>query len=206
MAGTYTHQFDTAVYKGSSTIHTRLFINGKWVDPVKGGSIEVVNPATGQVITSVSAGTKEDVDIAVEAAKKAYKTSWGLRVPGYTRGRLLSKLADLLEENAAEFGALEALDVGKVYIRAKLGDIASTVKVLRYYAGWADKVQGKTIETRETKLAYTRHEPYGVVVSAHLFQFFFLKEVIYRDKLFPGTSPWVCLDGKSGPPLQPETQ
>jgi len=163
MPGTYTHKFDTPVYKGEVTIHTGLFIGGQWVDPVEGGTIDVVNPATGKVITSISVGSKKDVDIAVDAAKKAYKTTWGLHCPGAVRGKLLSKLADLIEEQKDEFAALEALDVGKIWAGAKKGDISSVVACLRYYAGWADKVQGKTIETSENKLAYTRHEPYGVV-------------------------------------------
>ncbi|KIM37663.1 hypothetical protein M413DRAFT_76887 [Hebeloma cylindrosporum] len=163
MPGTYTHKFDTPAYKGEVTINTGLFIGGKWVDPVEGGTIDVVNPATGKVITAVSVGTKQDVDLAVDAAKKAYKTTWGLHCPGAQRGRLLNKLADLLEQHLDEFAALEALDVGKVFVKARVSDIGGTIATLRYYAGWADKVQGKTIETRETKFAYTRHEPYGVV-------------------------------------------
>jgi aldehyde dehydrogenase (NAD+) len=69
---------------------------------------------TGKVITAVSAGSKKDVDIAVDAAKKAYKTSWGLKVPGAQRGRLLNKLADLMEEHADEIAAIETLDVGEI--------------------------------------------------------------------------------------------
>ncbi|KAG6837020.1 hypothetical protein H0H93_016227 [Arthromyces matolae] len=122
--------------------------------------------ATGKVITPVSVGSSKDVDIAVDAAKKAFKTSWGLKVPGSVRGKLLYKLAELLERDIDEFAALESLDVGKckVYARAKAGDIRHCIDVFRYYAGWADKVQGKTIETSEDKFAYTRHEPYGVVM------------------------------------------
>ncbi|KAF9463983.1 aldehyde dehydrogenase [Collybia nuda] len=123
----------------------------------------VTNPASGKVITSVAAGSSKDVDIAVNAAKQAYKTVWGLKCPGVTRGRLLNKLADLLERDMDELAALEALDVGKVWDNAKNVDVGSTIAVLRYYAGWADKVHGKTIETNDKKLAYTRHEPYGVV-------------------------------------------
>ncbi|KDR73245.1 hypothetical protein GALMADRAFT_142376 [Galerina marginata CBS 339.88] len=163
MPGTYTHKFDTPSYKAESTIHTGLFIGGKWVDPVEGGTIDVINPATGKVITSVAVGTKKDVDLAVDAAKQAYKTSWGLKCPGAVRGKLLNKLADLLEKHQDEFAALEALDVGKVFEKAKSSDIGGSIAVIRYYAGWADKIQGKTIETRDTKFAYTRHEPYGVV-------------------------------------------
>ena len=68
--------------------------------------------ATGKIITPVSVGTKEDVDIAVAAAKKAFKTTWGLKCPGLERGKLLNKLADLIMENADELAALEVLNVG----------------------------------------------------------------------------------------------
>ncbi|KAF7760325.1 hypothetical protein Agabi119p4_11001 [Agaricus bisporus var. burnettii] len=164
MPQTYTHTFDTPVYKGSVTINTGLFIGGQWVDPVDGGDrIDVIDPCTGKVITSVAAGTSKDVDIAVAAAEKAYKTSWGLKVPGSERGKLMAKLADLVEQHADELAALEALNGGKPFYMAKLGDIALVIKALRYYAGWADKIHGKTIETNENKMAYTRHEPYGVV-------------------------------------------
>ena len=69
-------------------------------------------PATGKVITSIAAGTKADVDIAVEAAQKAFKTSWGLKVPATERGRLLFKLADLMEQHIEQFAALDALSNG----------------------------------------------------------------------------------------------
>ncbi|KAG6901632.1 hypothetical protein C0995_009800 [Termitomyces sp. Mi166 len=146
MPGTFTYNFDTPAFKGTSTIHT-----GR----------SSLQSATGKVITAVAAGSAKDVDIAVAAAKKAYKTSWGLKVPGTMRGKLMYKLVELLERDIDEFAALESLDV---YGHAKAGDIRMTIDVFRYYAGWADKVQGKTMETTEDKLAYTRHEPYGVVM------------------------------------------
>ncbi|KAG1905320.1 putative 1-pyrroline-5-carboxylate dehydrogenase [Suillus fuscotomentosus] len=159
----FTYQFDTPSYKGTSTVSTGLFINGKFIEPVEKGTIEVVNPVNGKIITSVAAGTAADIDNAARAARKAYKERWGLKVPGVQRGRMLSKLADLLEANADEFAALEALDVGKAFRAARNGDVSASIAALRYYAGWADKIQGKTIETNEKKLAYTRHEPVGVV-------------------------------------------
>ncbi|KAF9016057.1 aldehyde dehydrogenase [Hymenopellis radicata] len=163
MPSTFQQTLDTPTYKGTVNINTGLFINGKFVDPVKGGSIDVYNPATGKLLTSVAAGSKEDVDIAVAAAKQAYKTSWGLKVPGTQRGKLLNKLADLIERDLDEFAALESLNTGKPFAVSKRFDIGATVSTIRYYAGFADKIQGKTIETSELKLAYTRHEPYGVV-------------------------------------------
>ncbi|KAG7441437.1 aldehyde dehydrogenase [Guyanagaster necrorhizus] len=163
MSQTFSYDFDTPTFKGTTKVHTGLFINGKFVAPAEGGSIEVVNPATGKTITSVAAGTKKDVDLAVKAAKEAYKKSWGLKCPGSERGRLLSKFADLVEQHIDELSALETLNVGKPFLVAKTLDVTSVVAVLRYFAGWADKIQGKVIETNADKLSYTRHEPYGVV-------------------------------------------
>ncbi|PFH45469.1 hypothetical protein AMATHDRAFT_9185 [Amanita thiersii Skay4041] len=163
MPATYTHNFDTSVFKGKVTINTGLFIDGKWVDPIEPATIDVVDPTNGQVITSVSAGSTKDVDVAVAAAKKAYKTVWGLHTPGYERGQLLGKLADLMEKHAEELTALEALNVGKTFKHARVADVGGAIKCIRYYAGWADKVHGQTIETNDSKFAYTRHEPFGVV-------------------------------------------
>ncbi|KAI0812785.1 aldehyde dehydrogenase [Irpex lacteus] len=165
MASLYTHVFDTPVYKGTVSVNTGLFIDGKFVEPVHKQSIETVNPVTGEVITKVYAGTTEDVDIAVAAAKRAYKSSWGLKVPAYERGRLLGKLADLLEEHKDELAALEALDAGKLFLHTSLFEVPTAIQVARYFAGWADKNFGQTIETSESKFAYTRHEPIGVVAA-----------------------------------------
>lgn len=184
MPSTFTYQFDTPTYKGTSTVPTGLFINGKFVEPIEKGTIEVPNPVNGKVITSVAAGTAADIDIAAQAARKAYKERWGLKVPGAQRGRMLNKLADLLEANANEFAALEALDVGKAFKTARMADVPGSVAVIRYYAGWADKIQGKTIETNEKKMAYTRHEPIGVVGA-----------------IIPWNFPLTMLSWKIGPAL-----
>lgn len=119
--------------------------------------------ATGQVLTKISVGTAKDVDLAVKAAQKAYETVWGLKCPGSTRGKLLMHLADLMEEHAAELAAVESLDNGKTYSWSSSADIPGSIACIRYYGGWADKNHGKVIETTEAKLAYTRHEPIGVV-------------------------------------------
>ncbi|KAF9468329.1 putative 1-pyrroline-5-carboxylate dehydrogenase [Collybia nuda] len=162
-SSTYTHHFDTPTYNASVTLDTGLFINGEFVQPVDGGTIDVINPTNGQVICPVSIGNAKDIDIAVKAARTAYKTSWGLKVPGAERGRMLSKFADLVEEHSEELAALESLNVGKPFAPTKMFDIGSVIKTLRYYAGWADKIQGKTIETNDAKFCYTRREPVGVV-------------------------------------------
>ncbi|KLO16563.1 NAD-dependent aldehyde dehydrogenase [Schizopora paradoxa] len=162
-SSTFAYTFDTPVFKGETSFNTGLFINGKWVDPVKKGTYDVINPTNGKCITSIPVGTKEDVDIAVRAAQEAYATSWGLNVPGSQRGKLLNKLADLVEAHQGELAALEALDNGKAFGWAYNVDVAGAASCFRYYAGWADKNSGQVIETNEMKLAYTRHEPIGVV-------------------------------------------
>ncbi|KAF5346485.1 hypothetical protein D9756_010093 [Leucocoprinus leucothites] len=191
MVKTYTHEFNTPLYKGSVTLKTGLFINGEWVDPVDGGDlIDVFDPASrcgtasGKVITTIPGGGQQDVDNAVKAAKKAFKTSWGLKVPGSQRGRILSKFADLLENYADELAALMSLDVGKPFSSTKEFEVSTAVNVVRYFGGWADKVHGKTIETNDKKFAYTRHEPFGVV-----------------GEIIPWNSPLISAVGKIAPAI-----
>ncbi|KAG6860546.1 hypothetical protein C0995_009940 [Termitomyces sp. Mi166 len=111
----------------------------------------------------VSEGTKKDVDLAVAAARRAVDTTWGLNVSGERRSELLNNLANLMQKNKAELAALEALDNGKTFDWAFGTDLTFGISVIKYYAGWADKISGQTIETDERKLIYTRHEPIGVV-------------------------------------------
>ncbi|EMD35409.1 hypothetical protein CERSUDRAFT_139148 [Gelatoporia subvermispora B] len=161
MPETFVYQWDTPAYKGNTSLSTGLFIDGKWVDGSNNTTIDVINPATGKVLTKIAEGTSKDVDIAVQAAHKAFDTTWGLNTPGSERGRLLYKLADLIEKHAEEFAALEALDNGKAFNWAKMADVGLSLGIWRYYAGWADKVHGETIETASNQLNYTRHEPIG---------------------------------------------
>ncbi|KAI6042816.1 aldehyde dehydrogenase [Pisolithus marmoratus] len=163
MPTVFTHEFNTPVYKGKVCFNTGLFINGQFVDGSDRTTIDVVNPTNGKVITSVSEGTQKDVDLAVDAAEKAFETTWGLNCPGNKRGLLLSKLASLMEEHTDEFSALEALNNGKAFNFARHADIAAAIDCVRYWAGWADKISGRVIETTEEQLTYTRHEPIGVV-------------------------------------------
>ncbi|KAJ7333293.1 aldehyde dehydrogenase [Mycena albidolilacea] len=181
---TTTIEIDNAAYTGSISVHTGLFIDNKWVDPVEPDTADVVNPATGKKIAAISVGSKKDVDIAVKAAQKAYKTSWGHKTPGRERGKLLLRLADLLERDIDAFAALESLNAGKPFSIAKTQDMPGTIAHIRYYGGWADKVHGKTIESSEVKLAYTRHEPYGVV-----------------GQIIPWNFPMLMLAWKVGPAL-----
>ncbi|KAI0695528.1 aldehyde dehydrogenase [Cytidiella melzeri] len=162
MASTYTHHFDSHFYKESLTVNTGLFIDGKWVEPIDKGTFNIINAANDQLITTVSSANAKDVDLAVDAAKRAFKNSWGFKIPGSERGRMLNRLADLMDAHKEELAALEALNSGKHFLNAKNFDLTVAIDVTRYYAGWADKNHGQTIETHDLKFAYTRHEPIGV--------------------------------------------
>ncbi|PPR03696.1 hypothetical protein CVT24_007417 [Panaeolus cyanescens] len=163
MPATFTQQFDTPKYKGSVSFSTGLFIDGKFVDGSDNTTIDVINPTNGKVITSISEGTAKDVDIAVDVAQKAFDTVWGLNASGSQRSNILWKLAQVMESHHKELAALEALDNGKTFGWAYGTDVTFSINVIKYFAGWADKITGQTIETDERKLIYTRHEPIGVV-------------------------------------------
>src|SRR5438132_6196391 len=122
-----------------------LFIGGKWQDSVSGKTFETLNPATGEVICQVAEGDKADIDLAVKAARKAFEEGPWSKMNASDRGRLLNKLADLIEKNKDDLAALEALDNGKPLADAVAADLPLTIKCYRYYAGWADKIHGKTI-------------------------------------------------------------
>ncbi|QSZ34692.1 hypothetical protein DSL72_007547 [Monilinia vaccinii-corymbosi] len=145
---------------GEYTQPTGLFINNEFVKGVEGKTFEVINPSTEEVITSVHEATEKDVDIAVAAARKAYEGPWRHVTPE-TRGRLLVKLSELIEKNAHILAAVESLDNGKAISMAK-GDIAAVAACLRYYGGWADKIEGKVIDTDPEHFTYTKEEPIGV--------------------------------------------
>jgi phenylacetaldehyde dehydrogenase len=144
----------------------QMLINGKWVDAASGKTFPTYNPATGEVLAHVAEGDKEDIDRAVAAARAAFdKGPWRNITPS-ERGRVIWKLADLLEKRLEEFAQLECLDQGKPLGLTRMVDIPVSIDQLRYYAGWATKVEGSTIpiSAHGAKfLAYTLREPIGVV-------------------------------------------
>jgi aldehyde dehydrogenase (NAD+) len=140
-----------------------LFIGGKWQDSVSGKMFPTINPATGETICQVAEGDKADIDLAVKAARKAFEDGPWHKMSAAERGQLLHKLADLIEKNKEELAGLECLDNGKPYRDAIAADLPLTIKCYRYYAGWADKIHGKTIPVEGPYFCYTRHEPVGVV-------------------------------------------
>jgi aldehyde dehydrogenase (NAD+) len=143
---------------------TKILIDNKWVESVSGKTFETINPATGEVLANVAEADAADVDLAVKAARKAFhsKSAWR-RMSASERGKLLNRLADLIEQNIDELATLESLDNGKPRHVARTADLPLVIGCYRYYAGWADKIQGKTIPIGGNYFCYTRHEPVGVV-------------------------------------------
>lgn len=167
---------------GTYTQPIGLFIGGKWVEGVDKKKFEVINPSTEEVITSVCEGNEKDVDLAVAAAREAFESTWKTTTP-QDRSRLMNKLADICEKNAELLAAIESLDNGKSINFARL-DISNVIGTIRYYAGWADKIEGKTINIQPDMLHYTRSEAIGVCAQ-----------------IIPWNFPLLMLSWKVGPAL-----
>jgi aldehyde dehydrogenase (NAD+) len=142
---------------------TKMLIDGKWVNSTSGRTFESINPATGDVIAHVAEGEAADVDKAVKAARKAFDKGPWRKMSARERGKCINRLADLVEKNLDELAALESLDNGKPLSDSKAADLPLVIDCYRYYAGWADKIEGKTIPINGPYFCYTRHEPVGVV-------------------------------------------
>ncbi|EAL62128.1 aldehyde dehydrogenase [Dictyostelium discoideum AX4] len=143
--------------------NTKLFINNEWVESVSGKKLKTFNPTNGKLICEVSEGGKEDVDVAVKAARNALDNGpWG-KMTAEDRGKLILKLADLVDQHREHLSDLETLDNGKPLTASSGFDITEAARALRYFGGWADKIQGKTIPISSEFTAMTKHEPIGVV-------------------------------------------
>jgi aldehyde dehydrogenase (NAD+) len=169
--------------KAPTITQTKLFINNQWVDSSDGKTFDTYNPATGQVIAKVSEASAADVDKAVKAARRALETGPWATMDAADRGRLMFRLADLVETNARDLAILESYNCGKTITDAQ-GDLQGVVNTLRYYAGWADKIEGKTVPVRGNFLSYTLRQPIGVV-----------------GQIIPWNFPLLMLAWKWGPAL-----
>ncbi|KAM4592293.1 retinaldehyde dehydrogenase 3 isoform 2-T2 [Odontesthes bonariensis] len=143
--------------------HTKIFINNEWRVSSRGRTFPTFNPATGAKLCDVEEADREDVDKAVESAKAAnQKGSLWRRMDPSSRGKLLHKLADLMERDRLLLATLETLDTGKPFLQSFYIDLEGSIKTLRYYAGWADKIHGKTLPVDGNFMCLTKHEPVGV--------------------------------------------
>jgi aldehyde dehydrogenase (NAD+) len=141
-----------------------LLIDGRQVPSVSGRSFKSINPATEEVIATISEGTEIDVDHAVAAARRAFEGPWRT-MRAAERGHILLRWADLLKQHADEIVRLESLDAGKPIAAVLRQDFPAAVDTLSYYAGWADKIVGEVVFTRDDALTYTVREPVGVVAA-----------------------------------------
>nr|XP_043624379.1 aldehyde dehydrogenase family 2 member C4-like [Erigeron canadensis] len=163
MAEIHTNGDSKSSFKIPEVKFTKLFINGEFVDSVSGKTFETIDPRSEEVIANIAEGDKEDIDLAVKAARAAFDHGPWPRMSGSERGRIMMKYADLVEANIEELAALDGIDAGKVFAYGKIRDIPFGLSVLRYYAGAADKIYGKTLKLSNQLQGYTLHEPIGVV-------------------------------------------
>ncbi|XP_056881055.1 aldehyde dehydrogenase family 1 member A3 [Takifugu flavidus] len=142
---------------------TKIFIDNKWVQSSRGRTFATFNPATGCKLCEVEEADEEDVDKAVAAAKAAGRrgSAWQ-RMDACSRGKLLHRLADLVERDRLLLATVETLDTGKPFLQSLFIDLDGSIKTLRYYAGWSDKIHGKSLRVDESFMSITKHEPVGV--------------------------------------------
>ncbi len=142
--------------------HTQCFIGGEWVPSSSGKTFPVINPATEEEIAQVAEGDAADVDAAAKAARRAFESGDWPKMDARDRGRLLDRLADRMKEEFFSLVGLEVLNTGKAIRDCLRADLPLSIETFRYYAGYADKIHGKTIPIRGDFLCYTRREPVGV--------------------------------------------
>ena len=148
----------------SATIADQLFINNEWQAAASGETLDVVNPATEEIVAKVPAAGDADVDAAVSAARAALHGPWA-KLSARERGRLLWRLGERLFERADHVARLETLHNGKPIFESRQIEIPASAECFEYYAGWADKIQGETIPVKGHHLTYTLRDPVGVVAA-----------------------------------------
>ena len=148
----------------SAVARKQLLINNEWRPAASGGAMEVINPATEEVVATVPAADAPDVDAAVAAARAALDGPWG-RMSARDRGRLVRRMADQILARLDEIARLETLHNGKPITESRQIEVPAAAECFEYFAGWADKVMGETIPVKGNHLTYTLREPVGVVAA-----------------------------------------
>ncbi|XP_068637819.1 aldehyde dehydrogenase family 2 member B4, mitochondrial-like [Aristolochia californica] len=142
--------------------HTQLLINGQFVDAASGKTFQTLDPRSGEVIAEVAEGDAEDVNRAVNAARKAFDEGPWPKMTPYERSNILYRFADLIEKHNDEIATIESWDAGKPYEQSALAEIPMVTRLLRYYAGWADKIHGLVVPADGPHQIQVLHEPIGV--------------------------------------------
>ena len=148
----------------TAVMRKQLFINGEWRDAAGRQTIDVVNPATEEIIAKVASAEQSDVDAAAAAARAALDGPWG-KLSARERGRLVWKIGERLMERADEIARLETLHNGKPIFESRQIEVPAAAECFQYYAGWADKIHGETVPVKGNFLTYTLREPVGVVAA-----------------------------------------
>jgi aldehyde dehydrogenase (NAD+) len=152
----------------------QVFINGKWQAPASGETYSPINPATEEPIEAVARGDERDVEAAVAAARRAFDEGQWPRMSPHERGRIVWKLGDLIQANLDEMARLESLCTGKTLFDSGKVEIPFAAEVFRYYAGWASKIHGETLQLRDNAFTFTLRHPVGVVGAIVPWNFPFL--------------------------------
>ncbi len=163
MSVAYDYTPETAAVEFLRKPH-QLLIDGRRVPSSSGRTFKSINPATEEVIATVAEGNELDVNHAVAAARRAFEGPWRT-MRAAERGHLLLKWAELLKRHADEIVEIESLDGGKPISATMRQDFPAAIDTLTYYAGWADKISGDVVATRDDALTYTVREPVGVVAA-----------------------------------------
>src|SRR5438445_3935246 len=148
----------------TAVMRKQLFINNEWRDAAGGKTLEVVNPATEEVIAEVASAEKADVDAAVASARAALDGPWG-KLSARERGKLVWKIGEKLMERADEIARLETLHNGKPIFESRQIEVPAAAECFQYYAGWADKIHDETVPVKGNHLTYPLREPVGVVAA-----------------------------------------
>src|SRR5437899_4208975 len=150
------------------------FIAGSWRPPVSGATYATINPANEETSAQVGRGDERDVDLAVAAARKAFDSGPWPRMSAAERGRIVWRLGDLITQNVDEMARLESLNTGKTLFDSGKVEIPFAAEVFRYYAGWATKIHGETLQLRDNAFTFTLRQPVGVVGAIVPWNFPFL--------------------------------
>ena len=155
----------------------RCFIDGAWVAPAAGESLTLHNPSDGEPLCEIASGTAADIDAAVDAAGRVFRREWK-HLPALERGRLLTRMSELVSQRIDQLAYLEALDVGKPLTQAR-NDAIALARYLEFYAGAVDKLHGETIPYQAGYTVYTLREPHGV--TGHIVPWNYPMQIIGRS-------------------------
>ena len=154
----------------------QVLIDGRWREAA-GGSLPVVNPSDGETFAEIARGGAEEVNAAVDSARRALEGDWG-RMPAFERGRILARLGQLVSERVEQLAALEARDVGKPLRQAR-ADAVALARYFEFYGGAADKVHGQTIPYHAGYTVLTLREPHGV--TGHIIPWNYPMQILGRS-------------------------